>query len=79
MRKRGREKQKRKKTGLKRLSGALFWSFKGQHGKKMFRCGGVPDVTGTLGRPTAVLTSPKRDRRENQHVEAAVYWCRLRK
>ena len=36
---------------------------------------GVPGVTGTLGKPTAILTQPKRGRKPHHHVEAAVDWC----
>ena len=36
---------------------------------------GVPGVTGTLGRPTVILTQPKRGWGPNHHVEAAVDSC----
>ena len=34
----------------------------------------MPGVTGTLGRPTAISTQPKRGRGPHHHVEAAVDW-----
>ena len=36
---------------------------------------GVPGVTDTPGRPTAILTQPKRGWGPHHHVEAAVDWC----
>ena len=79
------EKEKNEKTGkrkagedrpiLKRLRATLLRSFRGLHGEKMLRVRGVPGITGTLKRPTAILTQPKRGWGPHHHVEAAVDWC----
>ena len=36
---------------------------------------GVPGVTETLRKSTAISTQPKRGRGTHHHVEAAVDWC----
>ena len=38
---------------------------------------GMPGVTGSLERPTAILTQPKRGWGTDHHVEAVVDWCSL--
>ena len=73
------EKTGKKKAGeerkqrliSKRLRAALPRSFRGQHGEKMVCVKGVPVVTGTSGRPTAISTQPKWGQGPHQHVEAA--------
>ena len=81
------EKEKNDKTGkrkageeknesiLKRLRAILLRLFRGLHGKKMLCVRGVPGVTGTLGRPTTVLTQPKWGWGPHHLVKAAVEWC----
>ena len=59
------EKTLKRKAGedrpiLKRLRATLLRSFRGLHGEKMVCVRGVPGVLGPSGRPTAILTQPKR-------------------
>ena len=62
MRRRARERQEKREDSpiFNRLRATLLRSFRGLHGEKMVCVRGVPGVTGTLGRPTAILTQPKR-------------------
>ena len=52
MRRRARERQEKREDRpiSKKLRAALVRSFRGQHGEKMVCVGGVPGVTGTLGK-----------------------------
>ena len=43
--------------------------------QKMVCMRGVPGVAGLSGKPTAILTQPKRGWGPHHHVEAAVDWC----
>ena len=66
MRRRGRVRERQKRQDrrpiLKNLCATLLRSFRGQHDKKMVCARGVPGVTGTSGKPTAISTQPKRGR-----------------
>ena len=81
------EKEKNENTG-KRKAGedrrqadfkvtACYFSavVQGLHGEKMLCVRGVPGVTETSERPTAILTQSKQDWGPHHHVEAAVDWC----
>ena len=54
------EKRKDRQLTLKKLFADLLRSFWGKHGKKTVCARGVPGVTGSLGRPTAISTQPKQ-------------------
>ena len=75
----GKQEKTRKnsRTIFERLSAAFLPSYGGQHGENIICIRGVPGITGTFGRPTAISIQLKRCRVPHHHVEAAVDWCRL--
>ena len=68
-----RQEKRENRPILKRLCATLLRSFRGLHGEKMVCVRGVSGVTGLSGRPTAILTQPKRGWGPHHHVEAAVF------
>ena len=70
----GLEKRGKQATDLKETaccSSAVVQGAPQQKNKGEF-----PGLLGPSGRPTAILTQPKRGRGPHQHVETAVDWCR---
>ena len=57
--KKAEEEEKNSQLILERLNVGLLWSFRGIHNKKTVFDRGMLGVTGTLRKPTAILTQPK--------------------
>ena len=72
-RKRQGERRRNSRSILERLSSGFLQSFRRKHVKK-WCTKEVPGVSGTLEKPTAILTQPKRDWGPHHHVKAAVDW-----
>ena len=74
MRRQARERQENRedRSISMRLRVTLLRLFKELHDEKMLCMRGVPGVTETSERPTAISTQPKQDWGPHHHVEEAI-------
>ena len=65
-------REERRQADFKEVTCYASAVVQGAARRKMVGVRGVPGVTGTLERPTTILTQPKRGWSQHGHVEAVV-------